>query len=189
MSSAGKIWNDVIAEADLPRGGRCDEEDAAGFTLLEMMVVLVLVGLMAAMAVPRLSGSYEKLPLVTAARDLAAIMRFARSQAVSRSCSMAVWFQPEDRRIFVAVPKAPEGDAAAESKEIDDGVERIYHLPVNLTLACEPGPEEALETDIDIITFFPIGNCTGADIRLSDAMGRSRRVEVDSITGAVSLGE
>lgn len=166
-----------------------DDRRRVGFTLLELMVVLALVGLIATTVVPRLSGSYEKLPLRTAARDLAAIMRFAHSQAISRSRSIAVIFQSESRRILVAIPKEDDDHYDDASETNEEAMQRMYFLPEGLSLAFQSEKKETENQDFTIVTFFPIGNSTGADILLSDALGGSKRIEVDFITGVVSMRE
>ena len=55
-----------------------------GMSLIELLVVLMLMSLVAAMAVPFLSGGVSGTELKSAAREVAAGLRFARSDAVAR---------------------------------------------------------------------------------------------------------
>ena len=56
-----------------------------GFTLLELMVVLAIMALLVALVPPLVSGASDRVALKGAARQLAAGLRFARSQAIARN--------------------------------------------------------------------------------------------------------
>lgn len=55
-------------------------QDERGYTLAELVIVIAILGLVAAVAIPATSPSTEKLDL--AASEFAAAMRFARSEAI-----------------------------------------------------------------------------------------------------------
>ncbi len=56
----------------------------AGFTLIELIIVLAIVGLMAVWGVPALLGMMSRIQLTTAAREAAISMQQARAEAVKR---------------------------------------------------------------------------------------------------------
>jgi len=55
----------------------------SGFTLIEMMVVLVLIGILSAMILPEMKGTYGDALLRSSARDLVNVFSIASSRAVS----------------------------------------------------------------------------------------------------------
>src|SRR6266446_1993484 len=55
----------------------------SGFTLMEIMVVLVLLAIMAAVIIPEMKGSFEDALLRSNARKLADVFNLAYSRAVS----------------------------------------------------------------------------------------------------------
>jgi prepilin-type N-terminal cleavage/methylation domain-containing protein len=59
------------------RGGR-----SAGFTLIEMMVVVAVIGIMAALGTPLFAQFFADLRLKAAARDTADAFRLARAEAI-----------------------------------------------------------------------------------------------------------
>lgn len=63
-----------------------------GFTMIEMMIVVVVIGLIAALAVPSFLGYMPKLRVKSAARDIVSSMRLARSKAVSERRPYGVVF-------------------------------------------------------------------------------------------------
>ena len=54
--------------------------DIRGFTLLELIIVLIIIGVASALVVPRLVGSTGNLDVRTAAGKVAAFLRYAGSR-------------------------------------------------------------------------------------------------------------
>ncbi len=54
-----------------------------GITLVELMVIVVIIGIVAAMAAPRFSRTINRLKFRTSARDIVSKMRLARSNAIT----------------------------------------------------------------------------------------------------------
>lgn len=62
----------------------------AGFTAAEILVVLTIVGIIVAIAVPSLSNMLQTQAVRSASYDLNADLTFARSEAISRGVSVSV---------------------------------------------------------------------------------------------------
>ena len=61
-----------------------------GFTATEILVVLVIVGIMAALAMPSMSGLLATQAVRSASYDLNADLIYARSQAISRGTNVSL---------------------------------------------------------------------------------------------------
>jgi type II secretion system protein H len=166
-----------------------------GFTLLELLIVLVLIGLTAAVVAPRLSGTHDKLPLGTAAKHLSALMRLARSNAVTRGQTVVVYAEPETSRIVMAAAtnRAHADQINENKKEASGSVALIdprhaYHLPRGITLSRVVSEGGMRLEDAAIALFYPIGNSSGGQVVLTDAAGRRKIITIDTITGLVTIG-
>jgi type IV fimbrial biogenesis protein FimT len=62
----------------------------AGFTAAEILVVLTIVGIMAAIAIPSMSSMLQKQAVRNAAYDLNADLTYARSEAISRGVNVSL---------------------------------------------------------------------------------------------------
>ncbi|WP_448679283.1 GspH/FimT family pseudopilin [Pseudomonas nicosulfuronedens] len=63
---------------------------SAGFTLVELMIVVVLLGIFATMAVPSFTAMIERNRLQTQADELKALLLYARGEAVSQKTTITV---------------------------------------------------------------------------------------------------
>src|SRR5262249_2341848 len=129
----------------------------AGFSLIELLVVLAIVGMSLAIAVPLLARHVTGASLSAATSQIRAALRGARSTAIA-----------EDR------PVVFRGDAGGG----DWPDRRHFTLPMMaggepLRVATEGGAQ---------ISFYPSGGSSGGRIVVASGDGR-RRLAVDTLTG------
>ncbi|MBW0146135.1 type II secretion system minor pseudopilin GspH [Marinobacter arenosus] len=72
-----------------------------GFTLLEILVVLIIVGLLASLAVFTMGGSSQQRQLTNEVRDLYLLMQTASEQAVVNNLELGLLVEPDSYQ-FVA---------------------------------------------------------------------------------------
>lgn len=65
----------------------------AGFSLIELLVILLLIGLLAVWGYPSFLGTINRLRLTATAREAAVFMQVARMEAAKRSVSTQVIYQ------------------------------------------------------------------------------------------------
>ncbi len=65
---------------------------AKGFTLLELMIVIAIIGIMAAVAIPNFRDSLPKSRVNAAARELFTEMQLARMKAISENNYYVITF-------------------------------------------------------------------------------------------------
>jgi general secretion pathway protein H len=139
-----------------------------GYTLLELLVVLVIAVALLAIVPPMLSGSLATVQLRSAARELAAGLGQTRSLAITA-----------DRETTFQV------DVDAHSYRIP-GEGREGHLPAKLGIKLYTAQSELVTASSGAIRFFPDGSSTGGRITVSygkHAFG----VDVDWLTGRVQI--
>jgi general secretion pathway protein H len=141
-------------------------DPAAGFTLLEMMVVLAILALALAIVPVHLLNATGTQALKSDVRMLISALNYSRTRAISSNVPVALVFDPREMRLSI------------------DGSQQIGVLSKTTTFgALSQGTFQAGAPTI--IQFYPDGGSSGGDLLLSYERDEYR-VSVNWLTGAVS---
>ena len=148
----------------MPRESQLQEQ---GWSVTELLVVVAIMGLIAALAVPSYQTLTARVQARSATAEIASEIRFARQMAMARRERLRVIFDRESRTITLR-----RADVA--------GILHVYQYGDKGVVVEEPtaGPE---------LLFHPSGrSVTPTTIRVRDSQGRETTFTV-SITGRVSV--
>ena len=143
-----------------------------GFTLLELIVVLVLLGIAAVLVAPQIGGSLQSAKLKTETRNVLAVFRSKRSEAIGSG--QIITFAFDEQGEYYSVND--------ERIALDEGIYLFLEGQDDNNLPGIPGLAVA-ENSID---FYPDGSASGGILRLSSA-DKSHFISVDWLTGEVSM--
>jgi len=141
---------------------------ARGVTLLELLVVLSIMAVVSALVVPMFGGGVSTTDMKSAARQLAAGMRLARSEAVATRTETRVTLDLERHTFRVA--RDP----------------REHALPAKLEIKLVTAQSDIESEKTGSIRFFPDGGSNGGRVTLA-AGERKYEVDVDWLTGRVAI--
>ena len=140
----------------------------AGFTLIELLVVTVIMVMTYSLAAPLVSSGVTSAELKASARQLAAGLRKARSDAVARRRETVLSVDLESRRFQLSSDN------------------RLYRFPKDVDVKLFTAQSELINGSAGSIRFFPDGGSTGGRITLT-ARDRKYDVDVNWLTGQVNI--
>jgi len=139
-----------------------------GLTLLELIIVIALMALLAGITLPMFGPGVSTSALRSSARQVAAGLRTARSEALAQR-----------RETFLTV------DVAGKRFRVDQ--EAVEHkLPDGVSIKLFTAQNDLVDGNVGAIRFFPDGGSNGGRITLA-AGERKFEVDVDWLTGRVAI--
>jgi type II secretion system protein H len=163
-----------------------------GFSLFELLVVLVIISLMSAMVLPKLTGRLSSLTLKTSAKNVAAALRHARNSAATEKIPFISDFYLKESRLHIFSVARPETDPEITEAKIQKDAKSVdydYELPAGIRfLDNDPDPKQAGNVKLSVF-FFPNGSSSGGEIAVVNEDGRMYLLRIDLITGCVSIAE
>ncbi len=111
------------------------------FTLIEIMIVVSIIGLVAAMGLPSMLQMLHKDGMRKAVEDVTKLLGDARADAILNNKNTTVSFRPADNRLDSSIGK---------SVTLPDGV-AMEAIGINLL--------DFSQTEVSNVRFFPNGTC------------------------------
>ncbi len=137
-----------------------------GFTLVELIVVLFIIALVAAVALPAVGRGVDALQLRAEVATFATFLRYAREQAITRREAQEVTINADAHLLTL---RATGAESPRATRRLSPRISISAESPTGLA-----------------ITFSPGGVSTGGSFRLVGPDGRAYRVSVNPLTGRVS---
>jgi general secretion pathway protein H len=162
---------------------------ASGFTLIELILVLIILSVITALVVPRLTQSLSRMNVESSARRVASALRLARSLAVTEKVPYRAVFNMNGHTLSIVTYQQTSNDADPEESGAARPVEpRVYALTDGIHF------EEGMSSNGETVTsggfemvFYPGGGTSGGEVVLGDDEGRSFSIGLDTITGSVKI--
>jgi hypothetical protein len=168
------------------------------------MVVMLLIGILSAMILPEMKGTFGDALLRSSGRELVNVFTFAYSRAVSLNQIHVVRFNEAQHKYSVErsirgrgtrAEFVPLKDVTGSAGKLDERILLEIRKPDQASPDdhqpdSQPGPEnEPAQAQPGSITFYPDGTADAAEVLLRDPAGYGLRLRIDPITARVEVFE
>ena len=165
-----------------------------GFTLMEIIVVVIIIAIMMGVAFPTMRDMAENNRLRSSVREMMSLMKYARSEAVFNNRTTEIFIDTEKREFWLDLrtpdpktgkydPKAPKA-TMERKRQLED---KIWVKGANVL------DQNILDNGVVAVDFFPDGTASPALITLalekSEEKETNYTIEVFKSTGMVELNE
>jgi type IV fimbrial biogenesis protein FimT len=146
------------------------KKNPSGFTLIELVVVLTVIAVMAAVATPNIMRYMSRVRLGGASRLIMSDMMWARMQAVTQQNEFRIFFLNENQYVIL---DDDDNDGKMDSGEWQKtkSIKKLYH-------------DVRMRSNVDPI-FFPRGNASMGAVMVENPAGK-RKVTLHT-TGRVKI--
>jgi type II secretion system protein H len=195
-----KNWRPFASPSKFAKrlGARTNSHLEHGFSLIELMVVLVLIGILAAMIVPEMKGTYESALLRSTGRQLIGALKLAHSQTVTLQQSHRVRLDRTAGR-YIIERSGREETGGTGFFPLDDVSGGVGELDRRISVEILKSEGESMEggasdivrgsedefsagKPVEVISFYPDGTVDAVEIVLRDREGFGLALRLNPVT-------
>lgn len=159
----------------------------AGFTLIELIIVMTILVILSVGVVPVFNGSFAGVQTDHAIRDFAATVRFAQERAITAGVEFRLYLSPDENTYWIERLSKVEGkDKIFEPVAIQQ--QETVKLPQRLTLTT-PRANKERRTGAYYVAFYPSGACDDARINLANADGKTYYIDTKGGIGRLKVNK
>ena len=183
-----------------------------GFTLIEILLVVVIIAIASAVALPSFARSFRGAKLRTSTRLVLGMHRNAQTKAVLGQRYMAILFDERKGTLELVEQGKPErkqdvffgelgGGGAGKMGEVSTGGETPDAAPGAAAAAPTSQLVRKLEDGVKIrsfrggqefdelyyVNYYPNGMCEAYEIEIGDDENHVARIKVDAVTGKAKV--
>jgi len=157
-----------------------------GFALIELIIVIIIIGLSAALVSPSLSRFSKTAELRGTTQKIAAILRHSRSEAVNKWRIYQVVVHSDLKEIKVQWMEPDEEGEEGEEKRKKPSPQ-VFALPDWISMKEVELKAPQYSSEFPAIEFYPNGGSNGGSFLLGSEAHKGYRIKVHFLTGMVEI--
>lgn len=104
------------------QGRKQKQNNIAGFTLLEILLVVVIIAIVVSIATPQFRKTLTTIHLANTAQDIAQFMRFLRAEAITEKTTYQLKFDLSARKYYAQKITGERGSSYDKSRFIPENI-------------------------------------------------------------------
>jgi prepilin-type N-terminal cleavage/methylation domain-containing protein len=156
-------------------------ESEHGFTYLELLVVVFLIGIIGSLVAVRVGSGLERTRFEAAVKECTALLILAKTHAVRLHEPVSVAFSADSKEL---IAKSLRIDAKGELKEVKVKTLRLPEAVGTCRISSSGVKPVSVE---DEVVFSYMGTSKGGEVILRPQRGTGKRISITPLTGAVRV--
>lgn len=144
-----------------------------GFSLLELLLVIIILGIVFSLATPIFKNTFSQLQLNNFTEDLVFLIRYLHTRSVAQQEILCLNFNCEEGKIL-PILKDESG-----FQELKDRFAKIYFVPKNISI----------ETDSLQVCFYPDGTTDKLNLFIKDKNKNIFKIETITTLGDAKVSK
>lgn len=149
-----------------------------GFTLLELVIVLIIISLLVLLITPNLTRTLSHMEARGAAKRIAAILRYCRSDAVNKGRINLVSLDTASNLVSVY---------SVDEEEAEPKAQKFYPLPGGVKMEKIEVGKTLFDSSVPTIEFYRNGGSNGGTASIQGEKGPAYSLRVEMLTGGVKI--
>lgn len=161
-----------------------------GFTLAEITVVVVIIGIIVAVSLPSMRNMAKNNRLRSSVREIMSLMKYARSEAVFNGRTTQVFLDTDGREFWVDLRTPDKKTGKYNPKDPKTTMERKRPLESNVFFnKVNALTANVLDGNVIAVDFFPDGTASPVMVNLANDQDVNYTIQVLKSTGLVELNK
>lgn len=170
----------------MSRPPRIVRHRSRGYTFIEIIIVVVILGVVLAGVAPMYRGSMTWVRTDRAVRNIVALLKYGQERAMTDAVEYRLYLDPDKRSYWLTRLTGFDQEGEKVFAQVTEDRKTPYRLPETLEIT-SIAARKSDGLGVYYISLYPHGACDAATIRFHDRSRRKVSIETKGRAGQLSV--